>query len=234
MDRKYIDDHHVVARYLADQLSDGEREAFEAYYVEHPGILPEMEAVARLKTGLRGLQARGQLDALMKRFSRFQALRFLVAAAALLISVGLVFFLSRGPAQQPLLAATSGELHSREGDALPIVATHTILRTRGVAQAARIEIGEQPASVEMLVLPEYGSPQSRYRLSIATVDDDGRPTVIGELQRLAMTPEGFVRVFLNTARIVPGQYQLLLEEEISNAPVSLFAVEVAGPAAVTP
>ena len=47
MDRKFIDDHHIVARYLADQLPDTLREEFEAYYLEHPEVVQELEATAR-------------------------------------------------------------------------------------------------------------------------------------------------------------------------------------------
>ena len=70
MDRKYIDDHHVVARYLADHLTDDERQAFEAYYLEHPEAVKEMEAVARFKAGLHHLQQSGELDRLVKAPAR--------------------------------------------------------------------------------------------------------------------------------------------------------------------
>lgn len=51
MDCKYIEDHHIVARYLADRLSDAERQSFEAYYLANPDVVQDMQAVARLKVG---------------------------------------------------------------------------------------------------------------------------------------------------------------------------------------
>ncbi len=49
MDRKQIDDEHIVARYLADQLTPAEAEAFEAYYTQHPRMVREIEYALRLK-----------------------------------------------------------------------------------------------------------------------------------------------------------------------------------------
>ena len=36
MDRRHIDDHHIVARYLADQLTDAERMSFFEGYGTGP------------------------------------------------------------------------------------------------------------------------------------------------------------------------------------------------------
>ena len=67
MDRRYIDDQHVVARYLANRLTDEEREAFEAYYLEHPDMGQEMEAAIRFKVGLMRLRETGELAPLVQR-----------------------------------------------------------------------------------------------------------------------------------------------------------------------
>ncbi len=56
MDRKQIEDEHIVARYLADQLSPAEAEAFEAYYTQHPSMVREIEYALRLKEGLATLR----------------------------------------------------------------------------------------------------------------------------------------------------------------------------------
>ena len=101
MDRKYIDDHHIAARYLADQLSDADREAFETYYVEHPDVLRDLEAAARMKVGLAQLREAGELDALMIARTWRPNRRFLAAAAVAAAPKPrkdrrLTFFLDRG------------------------------------------------------------------------------------------------------------------------------------------
>ena len=62
-----------------------EREAFEAYYLEHPEIVQEMEAAARFKVGLAQLRDSGQLEALMKPTPFFRQERFMGIAASLAI-----------------------------------------------------------------------------------------------------------------------------------------------------
>src|SRR5688572_30590247 len=108
MDRQFIDDHHVVARYLADQLSESERAEFEACFLEHPEIVKEMETVARMKVGLMQLQASGELDRLTREKARIPRWQMFAAAAAIAaIAFGLSTFLTRNSA--PLIVAASLE-----------------------------------------------------------------------------------------------------------------------------
>src|SRR5688572_21034668 len=104
MDRRYIDDHHVVARYLADRVTEEERSAFEAYYLEHPEVVQELEAAARFKTGLMRLRETGELDDLMQAKAGGFRWPYLAAAAAIAFLVlGAFFALTRPPETQPLL-----------------------------------------------------------------------------------------------------------------------------------
>src|SRR5512138_3501948 len=81
MDRKQIEAEHIVARYLADQLSPAQAEEFEAYYTQHPSMVREIEHALRLKEGLATLRDRGQLDALLKARRWRWALPLSIAAA---------------------------------------------------------------------------------------------------------------------------------------------------------
>lgn len=79
-DQKYLDDHDIIERYLADQLSEAEREGFEAYFLEHPEVVGQMDRTAKLKSALMELDTEGRLQPLMAaRASR----RWLVALAVL-------------------------------------------------------------------------------------------------------------------------------------------------------
>src|ERR1043165_5298786 len=100
MDRRYIDDHHVVARYLADRLTDEEREAFEAYFPEHPDVVQELEAAARFKVGLMQLRDTGELTQLLQPAPRRQTWQYLAAAAAVAALVIGAFFFVRAPDTQ--------------------------------------------------------------------------------------------------------------------------------------
>ena len=52
MDRKYIENEHVVERYLAGELTVREAREFEQYCLEHPDVLKQMPIPVRLKARL--------------------------------------------------------------------------------------------------------------------------------------------------------------------------------------
>ena len=58
MDRLQIDAEHVIARYLAGQLSAAEENGFEEYAAGHPEIFREIESTLRMKEGLAVLRDR--------------------------------------------------------------------------------------------------------------------------------------------------------------------------------
>lgn len=231
MDRKYIDDHHIVARYLADQLPDQEREAFEAYYLEHPEMVREMEAAARLKVGLAQLEQSGELTALLQpkpwfRQERYQALAASVAVAALAVFL----FVSRGPASQPLLVASATALTDRLGDPLATAATYTVLRTRSMSYDAEIELPASAQTIGLRVLPEVEPHAARYRVTLSSVADDDTLREIATVGGLEPdAADGFVPVYLNSARLAPGRYQLMLSGEeaaSTGTPKSAFLIRV--------
>lgn len=221
MDRKYIDDHHVVARYLADQLTDEERGAFEAYYLANPEILQEMEAAARFKVGLMQLRDARALPAVLQPRPWFRDARYLAAAAAVaIVVIGTSFFVARGPAAQPLLARTATTLVDRLGAPLPVIATHTILRTRSTSYDAEIDVPSAAGSIELQVLPEVEAQPPRYRISLAAIKDDDSLTEVAVVADLRPNDEGFVPVFLNGARLKPGRYRLLLAGDAGTSAAS--------------
>src|SRR4026208_2063020 len=115
MDRRYIDDNHVVAGYLADRLTDDEREAFEAYYLEHPDVVQELEAAARFKVGLMKLRDTGELPKLLQRDQRLQCPYFAAAAAVAALVIGAFVIIDRTPERHPILAATVEALRGPNG-----------------------------------------------------------------------------------------------------------------------
>ncbi|MGH8176850.1 MAG: hypothetical protein ACREV5_11370 [Steroidobacter sp.] len=229
MDRKYIDDNHIVARYLADNLPDNEREAFEAYYLEHPEIVQEMEAAARFKVGLMQLRDAGELDALMKPQPWYREQRSLAAAAVAVVAVGLSFFLLRSPSMQPMLVASPRALINRLGDPLPIASTHAILRTRGISYDAEIDLPQSAQTIELRVLPEYEAQPPRYRIVLSSIADDDSLQQLAEVDGLAPDEDGFVPVFLNGAKVERGRYQVMLSGDEGTSAVqdaSVFLIRI--------
>jgi hypothetical protein len=216
MDRRYIDDNHVVARYLADRLTDEERDAFEAYYLEHPDVVQEMEAAARFKAGLMHLRDSGELKELLQPARRRPTWQFLAAAAAVAaLAIG-ALLLVRAPETRPLLAASIGALHRTSGAAPVIASAHAILRTRGSPVDAEIPLPPAGQAIELRVLPEFTA--ARYRVGLFRMSADDSLQRVAELGGLTPASDTFVTVFVDGARLQPGQYRLTISgDSDSNA-----------------
>ena len=210
MDRQYIDDHHVVARYLADRLTDGEREAFEAYYLEHPDVVQEMEAAARFKVGLMKLRDLGELNRLVQQHKRPQWHYLAAAAAIAALAVGVFLVIDRSPATHPILAASIDALHGTDGGPPTLTREYAILRTRGSAIDAEIQLPTFGAALELRVLPEFSARPERYRVRLFRMSADDSLQSVAELGGLAPEPDNFVSIFVDGARLQPGQYRLAI------------------------
>ena len=215
MDRKYIEEHHIVARYLADRLSDAEREAFEAYYLEHPDVVQDMEAVARLKVGLARLQDSGELGQVLAA-PRLPRYYYVAAAAAVVVAaVALLFLYMREPLQQrPMLAANAAALLDGSGAPVTVAATQFVLRTRSTATYdVEINIADSPQAIELRILPEVEAQPARYRVEISSVATGSEPQNLAAVHDLVPNADGFVPVYLDPSRLAAGKYVLTIAGE---------------------
>jgi hypothetical protein len=224
MDRQYIDDRHVVARYLADQLADDERRAFEAYFLRHPEILQELEAAARFKVGLMQLRDAGKIEALIAPQPWYRQIRYVAAAAAAIvaIAIGALLFNARNPTQRPLLIASADA-------SVSIASTHTLIRVRGSSYDADIELPKSPQLIALRVRPEVRAEPARYRVALASVDDDESVHELASLAQLQPDNTGLVVLFLNSEQLERGNYQLDLSGDVGTstaATTSTFTLRV--------
>ncbi|GFE89281.1 hypothetical protein [Steroidobacter agaridevorans] len=218
MDRQYIDDHHIVARYLADQLPDPEREAFETYYLEHPEMLREIETTARFKSGLAQLRASGELDALLKPTPWYARWRYLAIAAAAILVIGVAFFI-RTPTP-PLMAANLAAL----GGPSTVASSHAVLRRRGSSFDAEITLPETGEAIELRVLPEFAGADSHFRISLARVDADDNKQPVAEIDHLTAGEDGMVTLYLDAPRVAPGDYEVTITDDTDQT--SRFLIRV--------
>ena len=214
MDRRYIDEHHVVARYLADRVTDAERSGFEAYLLEHADMVQEMEAAARFKVGLMQLQESGELAKLMKPKPRYLQWKFIAAAAAvvLMLMLGVYEYSRRATSLQ--LIATNIDTLGAGGELPEIAAKHAIFRTRAGPVDAEIVQTKAGQVVELRVLPEFTADPARYRIVLARMSMDDSVEAVADLGGLVPASDRFVNVFLAAARLKPGQYQLTISGDL--------------------
>lgn len=202
MDRKYIDDHHIVARYLADQLSESEREAFEAYYLEHPEVVREMEATARFKAALASLADRGELSQLIHARPARRPGRWLAIAAAIAaVAIG-VTYVMRTSAPRSNMVARFESLN------VPVGMTVRIERTRGVADV-EFKLPAEGTAVALQIAPDFVANPPIYRVSL-TRESDKATQPQATLDRVA-ADDGIVTVYLDRSSLEPGMYRLSVE-----------------------
>ena len=230
IDRRYIDDNDVIARYLADRLSDEEREGFEAYYLEHPEMLQELNRTAQFKSGLVDLQKSGELNRLIENRSWWQRVGGLAVAASVVLTIvgaGIWFNWQNRPT--PILAASTAALVDSSQPVLPIAGRYTLETTRTSSYDATIQLPINPAAIELKIRPEI--PAERYRLRLARITQADARTSLAELDNLRPTADGLVTTYLNTRDISPGVYELgIASSSERNVETSFYVEIVAAPA----
>ena len=206
-------DPTIANRYLAGQLSDAERAAFEAELERNPATLQELEATARLKVGLERLREEGQLDSML-RTSPSRRIVFAMAAtlAVTLIGISLLLGYFRESPSRPLLAATPASFASA-GVALPVAGTFAVFRKRQDSYDALIELPATPQAIQVRILPQLITGTERYRVSLARTGDERPPGEPMSVGGLTAESDGFVWVFIDATRLEPGSYRLALSAD---------------------
>ncbi len=222
MNARYIEEQQVLTRYLAGQLSDAERDAFEAHYVEHPEVLQELELAAKLKLGLGLLQDCGELEQPAPR--RQYWWRGLAAAALLFIAVAVTLWFATPTREPSALAATLSAL-AQPGEAPPPLAdTYIIERTRSRGVDAKLVLPSAPQAIALRVLPEH--PASLYRVQLNVVTTGAAPRQIADLRGLRVDAEGLVAVYVRAGQLQPGSYELIVSNDADTQLASPFLILV--------
>jgi hypothetical protein len=209
MDRKQIEDEHIVARYLADQLLPAEAAAFEAYYIEHPSMVREIEQALRLKEGLATLRDRRQLDGLMRDRRWRWALPLSIAAAIVMTVAGLLAWqgTSRGT---PPVAATIQELVGDARAPLPLGGKYLLVRMRGSEQVLEIPLPSARSALELQMLPASGADGAPYQVEVEQLAEDGRASSLGRIHGLTPGADGLVSAVLDSGKLQAGRYEVQL------------------------
>lgn len=214
----FKDDATLANRYLADQLSDVDREAFEAQLMRDPEIVRELEATARLKVGLHRLRATGELSQLVRPNRRFTQPVMLAMAASLAVAVvGLAVFRWSVVAEQSILAASVAALTDSSGNALSVGATHALLRTRADTYDAVIELPSSPQAIELRVFPETAARPDGYRMTLSRIGDDDAARPLATLSDLKSAADGFVTAFVDSSVLEAGRYEVTIVAETGDA-----------------
>jgi hypothetical protein len=209
MDRSRIDAEHMVARYLAGQLSAADELFFEGYAADHPEIFREVESTLRLKEGLAVLHDRGELKTLLRQGNR--RAQFAAAAAAVLVLVTLgIWAWWHGPTRPLILAGSPAEFATDPARRLPIGDTFTLIRSRGQDAAIDLSLPTKRSAIRIRVLPSVFVERGQYRARLERVEPERGAAVVGEIGGLMVGEDRFVTLYLDSAQLAPGEYAITL------------------------
>jgi len=226
MDRRQIDSEHIVARYLADQLSPAEAEAFEAYYIQHPSMVREIEYALRLKEGLATLRDRRELDTLVQaRHTRWGTTLSIAAVLVAALIGGWTWYGARS--SPAVLAPTMEALVAESKLALPLGGKYLLVRTRSAQPAAlQIPVPDTRSALELQMLPSAGAEGAPYTLTLSRLED-GKNTTIDEAAGLTVGPDGLVTTWVDSGALEPGNHTLTLNPAGSGTlPADRFVIEL--------
>lgn len=219
----YIEEHQLVARYLAEQLAGPECAAFERYIVEHPEMLSTLEATAQLKLALAQLLASGELAACRRASVSHRSQWLMALAASLLLAVGAAVWWANVPPPSPVLSSVVPMPTSVTG-------RYEVMRTRSRSHDATIILSAQSRIIELRVTPEIRVQAPRYRMSLAALNAD---RAIATLPILLADAGHGATVYLNSECLASGTYELTLSNEPSkpaSPEQSIFLLQFVQPA----
>ena len=228
MDAKQIAELHVIERYLADQLTDEEAHAFEAYVEAHPEVTRDIENISRMKAGLASLRQRGELAPLLVAERPRKPLWFLLAAAAaaVLVAVLVVPRYLGGGSNLPVLAASAQQLLGENEKPLPISARLLVGRARG-ATPNTLAAPRNDQGVELRLDVHADEPSVRYFVEFFRVSGTSLDPV-GSLADAPSQLDGTVSVFVRGSALVEGNYLVRASTAGTTEPVE-FTLRVDSP-----
>jgi hypothetical protein len=219
MDRSQIDAEHMVARYLAGQLSAADEVSFEGYAAQHPEIFRNVESTLRLKEGLAMLRDRGELQVLLRQ--RDWRAPFAAAAAAVLLLITLgIWAWWHVPSRALILAGSPAEFVGDPKRPLPIAGTYGLIQTRGQGSGVEIMVPVKRSAIQIRVLPSVFAEHGRYHASLERVQGSGGKAVVGEIGGLVAAEDRFVTLYLDSSRLTPGDYEITLARADAESPAT--------------
>ena len=210
MDAKQIAELHIVERYLADQLSDEEAQAFEAYVEAHPEVTRDIENISRMKAGLAALRQRGELESLVKKQRRVPLWAGLAAAAAVVAIVVLPRFWTSDTGMPGVIAL---EPLGGDGQLLTVSARILVGRSRGEASSI---LTTPPAgqAVEITLDAHAETASLKYGVEVFRVSGTALDPV-GHFLEVPPQPDGTLKFFMRSSELTAGNYVIRASAGVS-------------------
>jgi hypothetical protein len=229
LDRRFIEEHRLIDRYLDDKLSFKAKLEFENWCRANPGFLEELRLAEHATAGLRLLEACGRPPDLREPPPPWWRTVYFTIGL-ILTSVGLAFAGVALYAQNVTLHGEANREHAlATRGTLTAAATHRPMRiapdhAAGLGGAlVRIDHGA-PDLVELAIDMSY-SREYRFRLFVDK-RDQGRALVLDSQLK---DSNGDLKIAFNSSGMAAGPYDVRIEAEPARGdpiPEGWFVVDV--------
>jgi hypothetical protein len=223
--RGYVRDRELAERFLRDELSDHERDAFEKLCIADSVLYDELIMTEHLQQGLHGLDAAGQLPAggASRGWRGWLHSPQYAMAASILLVVSLAF--------SGLLLRDNLSLRGEQNFASVSTDTRLVplVTTRGDATNTLPQPGRNEWTV---LLVDPGLTYDEYRASVRRTGGDTEPTV-WEQSGLELMIYEQLALGMPGSTLTPGDYEIVIEggtedggyEHITAVPLSVVAAD---------
>lgn len=238
MDRKYIENEHIVERYLAGELTVLEAREFEKYCLDHPQFLSSLPIPVRLKTRLAkrphddsetgvfqaipSSATHAVMEAADDGFDVEEEKHFAHSrggggnrAVVIALSIGLlaalgglIMYAMRAGSLEDKLQEVQRQTASAEMQAPGSIQTYRVQPVKTKPQQATLALGWL-APPQLLDL-HIDVSEGKYAQFLITIDrEDGTRVMI--LRRIARDSNRELRLSLNSSAFGPGDYLMEIE-----------------------
>ncbi len=189
--------HEMIDRYLANRLSDTERDVVETRIVGDPAFRDEVELTRALRDGLRELHKQGEVAPLLTPRTwmwRRSPLAIAASVAALALGIGAFVYIERTATEPDGLVVASLQFeHTRSAEGGPDVVwqrtgSSTLLEMR-------FDVGLEPARSYSVLIERVGS---------------GADATVFTAAAVGTGLDGQLALSINSGLLEPGDYRIRL------------------------
>jgi hypothetical protein len=210
MDAKFIEENHIIEKYLSGALPLKGQLDFERYCLENPDLLDDLKLADRLHRGMRLLESGGRSPLAEPTQKPWQKLPVILGGAGL-IAILLVTVITLGAK----LSGESGRARALErqlvmGPLKPPSEIHSVLVKPDRVASSRIHFsvygGDHPQLLELRIDVSHAL-QTAFRITIDKKDQ----ARVGTLERVLRDSNGLIKMTFNTSGVTPGIYRFRIE-----------------------
>jgi hypothetical protein len=197
----------TLQNYITGRMSDTDRLAFEARLQSDADLARDLEETLWLREGLELLREQQLLEKLRRPRPRVFLMRAAATAAAVTVLCVTLFYVRHSTQRStPTVAASLAALGARSTTPLDVVGHYAFAAVREAYSTPELPLPANGA-LELRALTPFTDSQRTYRATLDALGDH-KISPIGMAEHLAPDADGFVVLYVDAAKLKPGEYSL--------------------------